>query len=61
MINDTKEPSDAHKSTLKEEILQEINEKLLEKIQDMITQNVQMHLRNFKTLKVKNMRRHRNK
>jgi hypothetical protein len=36
MINVTKEPSDAHKKNLKEEILAEITEKLLEKILDII-------------------------
>jgi hypothetical protein len=32
MINVTKEPSDTHKKTLKEEILEEITEKFMEKI-----------------------------
>jgi hypothetical protein len=41
MINYTKEPSNAHKNTLKEEILQEITEKFMEKIIDMVNQNVQ--------------------
>jgi hypothetical protein len=36
MINVTKEPSDTHIKTLKEEILEGINEKFLEKIQDMV-------------------------
>jgi hypothetical protein len=36
MINVTKKPSNAHKNTLKEEILQEITEKFMEKILDMI-------------------------
>jgi hypothetical protein len=34
MINVTKEPSDAHKKTLKEVVLEEISEKFLEKILD---------------------------
>jgi cell division ATPase FtsA len=58
MINVTEEPSDAYKKSLKEEILQEITEKLMEKILDMVNK---MHSRNFKTPKIKNMRRHRNK
>jgi hypothetical protein len=41
MINDTKVPSDVHKNTLTEEILQEITEKFMEKIIDMVNQNVQ--------------------
>jgi hypothetical protein len=40
MINDTKEPSNAHRNTLKEEILQEITEDFMEKILDMVKQNV---------------------
>jgi hypothetical protein len=32
MINDTKEPSDVQKNTLKEEILQELTENFMEKI-----------------------------
>jgi hypothetical protein len=40
MINDPKKPSDAHKNTLKEEILQEITDKFMENILDMVTQNV---------------------
>jgi hypothetical protein len=40
LINITKEPSDTHRKTLKEEILEEITEKLMGKIPDMINQNV---------------------
>jgi hypothetical protein len=61
MINTTKEPSDAHKNTPKEEILQEITKKFMEKILDIVNQNIQDELRNFKTPKIKNMRRHKNK
>jgi hypothetical protein len=39
-INDTKEPSDAHKNTLKKEILQVITENFMEMIQDADNQNV---------------------
>jgi hypothetical protein len=55
MINYTKEPSNAHKNTLKEEILQEITENFME-IQ--LTKMYKMHSRKFMTLKIKNMRRH---
>jgi hypothetical protein len=41
MINVIKEPSDAHKKTLKEEILEEISEKFMEKVLDMVNQKVQ--------------------
>jgi hypothetical protein len=39
-INDVKEPNEAHKNTLKEEILQAINENFIEMILDMVKQNV---------------------
>jgi dihydroorotate dehydrogenase len=40
MINITKEPSDTHIKTLKEEILEDITEKFMEKMLNMINQNV---------------------
>jgi hypothetical protein len=60
-INDTKEPNDAHKNTLKEQILQVITENFMEMLLDMVNQNVQEAPRNFKTPKIKSTRRHRNK
>jgi methionyl-tRNA synthetase len=53
MINDTKEPSNAHKNTLKEEILQEITENFMEKILHMVNQNVQDALKKFQDTKNK--------
>jgi cell division ATPase FtsA len=47
MTNNTKDLSDAHKNTLKEEILQEITENFMEKILDMVNQNVQDALKKF--------------
>jgi hypothetical protein len=47
MINVTKEPSGAHKNTLKEEILEEIIEKFMEKVLGMVNQNVQDPLKKF--------------
>jgi hypothetical protein len=41
--------------------MEEITEKFMKKILDMDNQNVQVHSRKFKTPKIKNMRRHRNK
>jgi hypothetical protein len=38
-INDTMEPSDPHKNSLKEEILQVISENFMEKILDVVNQN----------------------
>jgi hypothetical protein len=40
-INYSKEPNEAHKNTLKEEILQVINENFIEVILVIIKQNVQ--------------------
>jgi hypothetical protein len=39
-INYTKEPNEAHKNILKEEILQVINENFIEMLLDMVNQNV---------------------
>jgi hypothetical protein len=39
MINDAKKPNDAHKNSLKEEILQVITENFMEMLLDMINQN----------------------
>jgi methionyl-tRNA synthetase len=52
-INDTKQPSDAHKNTLKEEILQDITENFMEKILDMVNQNIQDALKKFQDTKNK--------
>jgi hypothetical protein len=53
MINDTEEPNNDHKNTLKEEILQEITENFMEKILDMANQNVQDALKKFQDTKNK--------
>jgi tryptophan 2,3-dioxygenase len=45
--NYTKEPNEAHKNTLKEEILQVTNENFLEMLLDMVNQNVQEALKKF--------------
>jgi hypothetical protein len=59
--NTTKECNNTHKNILKEEILQVINENFKEMLLDMVKQNVQEALKNSKTPKIKNMRKHRNK
>jgi hypothetical protein len=46
-INYAKEPNEAHKNNLKEEILQVINENFIEMILDMVSQNVQETLKKF--------------
>jgi hypothetical protein len=44
-INYAKEPNDTHNNTMKEQILQEINENFIEMILDMVNQNVQETLK----------------
>jgi gas vesicle protein len=46
-INYVKEPNEAHKNTMKEQILQEINENFIEMILDRVNQNVQETLKKF--------------
>jgi hypothetical protein len=46
-INYAKEPNEAHKNNLKEDILQVLNENFIEKMQDMVNQNVQETLKKF--------------
>jgi hypothetical protein len=41
MINVTKDPSETHIKTLKEEILEDITKKFVDKVLDIINQNVQ--------------------
>jgi hypothetical protein len=60
-INCSKEPNEAHKNILKEEILQVINENFTEMLLDMVNQNVQEALKKFQDNKTKNMRKPRNK
>jgi hypothetical protein len=52
-INYTKEPKEAHKNNLKEEILQVINEKFIEMLIDMVNQNVLKALKKFQENKNK--------
>jgi hypothetical protein len=50
-MTNTKEPSGAHKNSLKEEILQVITENFMEKTVDTINQNVQDALKKFQDKK----------
>jgi hypothetical protein len=52
-INDTKDPNDAHKNSLKEEVLQVINEKFMEMLLDMVNQNIQEASKKFQSNKNK--------
>jgi hypothetical protein len=53
MTNETKELSDAHEKTLKEEIWEEIFEKFMEEILGVFNQNVQDALKMFQDTKNK--------
>jgi uncharacterized membrane protein YcgQ (UPF0703/DUF1980 family) len=46
-INYTKEPNEAHKNTLKEEILQVTNKNFMEMLLHVVNQNVQEALKKF--------------
>jgi hypothetical protein len=46
-INDTKEPNDANKNILKEEILQVITVNFMEMLLDIVNQNLQEALKKF--------------
>jgi hypothetical protein len=59
MINVINESSEAHKQSLKEGTIEKITEKLMEK-QTHLTRKYKMHSRNFKTPKIKNLRRSKN-
>jgi predicted house-cleaning noncanonical NTP pyrophosphatase (MazG superfamily) len=52
-INYAKEPNEAHKNRLKEEILQIITENFMEMLPDMVNQNVQESLKKFQDSKNK--------
>jgi uncharacterized protein YukE len=52
-INNTKKPNDAHKNTLKEEILQVITENFMKMILDTVNQNIQEALKKFQGTKNK--------
>jgi hypothetical protein len=60
-INYTKEPNEAHKNNVKEEMLQVINENFIEMIMDMVYQSVQKNSRNSKTTKIENLKKHKKK
>jgi hypothetical protein len=59
-INNTKEPSDAHKNTLKEEILQVITENFMKKL-DVVNHIVQDVLKKFQDTKNKEYENTQNK
>jgi hypothetical protein len=46
-INYDKDPNEAHKNNLKEDILQVLNENFIEMILDVVNQNVQETLKKF--------------
>jgi ABC-type transporter Mla subunit MlaD len=52
-IDYPKEPNKAHKNTLKEEIMQSINENFMEMLPDKVNQNIQEALKKFQDNKNK--------
>jgi hypothetical protein len=60
-INSAKEPNEAHKNNLKEEILQVLNENYIEMILDMVNQNVQETLKKFQYNKNMEFEKQKNK
>jgi hypothetical protein len=60
-IDYPKEPNKDQKNTLKEKILQEITENFMEMLLDKVNQSIRRHSRNSKTIKIENIRRHKNK
>jgi hypothetical protein len=56
-INNTKEPNNAYKNNLKEEILQVIPENFMEMLPDMVNQNVQDTLKKFQDTKNKDYKK----
>jgi hypothetical protein len=52
-INYIKKSNEVHKNTLKEEILQVINENFIEMLLDMVNQNIQKALKEFQDKKKK--------
>jgi hypothetical protein len=54
-INYAKEPNEAHKNNLKEEILQVIKENFIEMILDMVNKMYRRRSRNSKTTKIENV------
>jgi flagellar basal body rod protein FlgG len=59
-INYAKEPNEAHKNNLKEEILQVINENFIEMILDMVKM-YRRYSRNSKTTKIENLKKQKKK
>jgi hypothetical protein len=60
-INDAKEPNEAHKNNLKEDILQILNKTFIEMILDMVKQNVQETLKKFQDKKIENLKKQKKK
>jgi hypothetical protein len=60
-INYAKEPNEAHKNNLKEDILQVLNENFLQMILDRVNQNVQETLKKFQDNKNGELKKHKKK
>jgi hypothetical protein len=60
-INYAKEPNEAHKNDLKEDILQVLNENFIEMMLDRSTKMYRRHSRNSKTTKIKHLKTQKKK
>jgi hypothetical protein len=60
-INYAKEPYEAHKNNLKEDILQVLNENFIEMILIRSTKMYRRHSRNSKTTKIENFKKQKKK
>jgi hypothetical protein len=60
-INYAKEPNEAHKNNLKEDILQVFNENFIEMILDRVKQNVQKTLKKFQDNKNRELEKQKKK
>jgi hypothetical protein len=60
-INYAKEPNEAHKNNLKEDILQVLNENFIEMILDRVNQNVQKTLKKFEGNKNRDLKKQKKK
>jgi hypothetical protein len=60
-INYAKEPNEAHKNNLKEDLLQILNENFIEMILDRVNQNVQETLKKFQDKKIENLKKQKKK
>jgi hypothetical protein len=60
-IDYAKEPNEADKNNLKEDIVQALNENFIDMILDMVNKMYRRHSRNSKTTKIENLKNQKKK